>query len=172
MAHCVNRTSHDLVECRALHGALSRLEPCAVKVACTVLRGRGGGNATSLPDSSHCGRWGAPQYRAVLRPQDGRATNRLSPSAGRKGDCDASRFASRAWRHSDRARLIPQRAVLLHDGAIPLPVEPQRLLDPVVCRVSGQFVDHVEKRLTASRGLPQMVARVPHSSPVRAKDRP
>jgi hypothetical protein len=46
----VNRTSHDLVECRVLRGALSRLEPCAVKVACTVLRGRGDGNVTSLPD--------------------------------------------------------------------------------------------------------------------------
>jgi hypothetical protein len=32
------------------HGAFSRLEPCAVKVASTVLRGRGGGNVTSLPD--------------------------------------------------------------------------------------------------------------------------
>ena len=36
--------------CRALHGALPRLEPCAVKVARTVLRGRGGGNVASLPD--------------------------------------------------------------------------------------------------------------------------
>jgi hypothetical protein len=35
---------------RVLHGAFSRLEPCAVKVACTVLRGRGGGNATLPPD--------------------------------------------------------------------------------------------------------------------------
>ena len=35
---------------RVFHGALSRLEPCAVKVACTVLRGRGGSNATPLPD--------------------------------------------------------------------------------------------------------------------------
>jgi len=33
-----------------LHGALSRLEPCAVKIACTVLRGRGGSNVTPLPD--------------------------------------------------------------------------------------------------------------------------
>jgi hypothetical protein len=29
---------------------LSRLEPCAVKVASTVLRGLGGGNAAWLPD--------------------------------------------------------------------------------------------------------------------------
>ena len=35
---------------RVLHGAFSRLEPSAVKVACSVLRGRGGGNATPLPD--------------------------------------------------------------------------------------------------------------------------
>jgi hypothetical protein len=40
--------SHD----RVLHGALSRLEPCAVKVARTVLRGRGDGNVALLPD--HC----------------------------------------------------------------------------------------------------------------------
>ena len=33
-------------------GTLSRLEPCAVKVASTVLRGRGGGNAAPLPDKS------------------------------------------------------------------------------------------------------------------------
>lgn len=35
---------------RVLHGALSRLEPCAMKVASTVLRGRGGGNVALLPD--------------------------------------------------------------------------------------------------------------------------
>ena len=33
---------------RVLHGAFGWLEPCAVKVACTVLRGGGGGNAASL----------------------------------------------------------------------------------------------------------------------------
>ena len=64
MAHRVNRTSHDLVECRVLHSTLSRLEPCAVKVACTVLRGRGGGNATSLPDSSHI--WSAPHCKGKI----------------------------------------------------------------------------------------------------------
>ena len=37
---------------RVHYGALSRLERCAVKVARTVLRGRGGGNATPLPDIS------------------------------------------------------------------------------------------------------------------------
>ncbi len=37
-------------EHRLLHGALSRLEPSAVKVAWSVLRGRGGGNVTLLPD--------------------------------------------------------------------------------------------------------------------------
>jgi hypothetical protein len=36
-----------------LRGAFSRLEPCAVKVARTVLRGRGGGNVTLLPDVRH-----------------------------------------------------------------------------------------------------------------------
>jgi hypothetical protein len=30
-----------------------RLEPCAVKVACRVLRGGCGGNVASLPDSAH-----------------------------------------------------------------------------------------------------------------------
>ena len=35
---------------RLCHRGLSRLEPCAVKVASTVLRGLGGGNATRLPD--------------------------------------------------------------------------------------------------------------------------
>ena len=35
---------------RLCHRGLSRLEPCAVKVASTVLRGLGGGNATWLPD--------------------------------------------------------------------------------------------------------------------------
>jgi hypothetical protein len=33
-----------------LHGAFSRLEPCAVKVASTVLRGRGDRKVTLLPD--------------------------------------------------------------------------------------------------------------------------
>ena len=33
---------------RVLHGALKRLEPCAGKLASTVLRGGGGGNAASL----------------------------------------------------------------------------------------------------------------------------
>jgi hypothetical protein len=44
------RLSHTPVEHRVLNGAFSRLEPCAVKVACTVLRGRGDGNITPLPD--------------------------------------------------------------------------------------------------------------------------
>ena len=35
---------------RLCQRGLSRLEPCAVKVASTVLRGLGGGNATWLPD--------------------------------------------------------------------------------------------------------------------------
>jgi hypothetical protein len=38
-----------------LDGILSRLEPCAVKVACTVLRGRGDGNVTLLPDPVESG---------------------------------------------------------------------------------------------------------------------
>ena len=37
-------------ERRVLHGALSRLERCAVKAARTVLKGRGGGDVTLLPD--------------------------------------------------------------------------------------------------------------------------
>ena len=35
---------------RALSRAFERLEPCAVKVARTVLRGGSGGNIASLPD--------------------------------------------------------------------------------------------------------------------------
>jgi len=35
---------------RVLHGALPRLEPGAVKVARRVLKGRGGGDVTPLPD--------------------------------------------------------------------------------------------------------------------------
>jgi hypothetical protein len=50
MACLVNRLSVHLVECRVLHGTLPRLEPCSVKVALTVRRGRGGGNAIPLPD--------------------------------------------------------------------------------------------------------------------------
>ena len=50
MAFLVTRPNHYPVDRRVLHGALSRLEPCAVKIACTVLRGRGGSNATLLPD--------------------------------------------------------------------------------------------------------------------------
>ena len=44
------RLSFYPVDHRVPRGAFSRLEPCAVKVACTVLRGRGDGNVTSLPD--------------------------------------------------------------------------------------------------------------------------
>jgi hypothetical protein len=50
MAHLVTRLSHHPVDRWVLHGTFSRLEPCAVKIACTVLRGRGGSNATPLPD--------------------------------------------------------------------------------------------------------------------------
>jgi len=46
------RLSHIPVDHQVLRGAFSRLEPCAVKVARTVLRGRGGGNVTLLPDGS------------------------------------------------------------------------------------------------------------------------
>jgi len=52
MARYVTRLSHNPVDRRVLHGAFSRLEPCAVKVASTVLRGRGDGNVTLLPDGS------------------------------------------------------------------------------------------------------------------------
>ena len=41
-----------LVNRRVPHGALPRLERCAVKVARTVLKGRGGGDVTPLPDIS------------------------------------------------------------------------------------------------------------------------
>ena len=40
---------------RVLHGALSRLEPCAGKLARPVLRGLGGGNVTRLPDTARSG---------------------------------------------------------------------------------------------------------------------
>ena len=48
------------VDHRVLYGAFSRLEPCAVKVARMVLRGRGDGNVTSLPDGS------VPHYSVLL----------------------------------------------------------------------------------------------------------
>ena len=35
---------------RMLHGILSMLELCEVKVSCTVLRGLGAGNSPRLPD--------------------------------------------------------------------------------------------------------------------------
>ena len=50
MARSMTRLSHIPVDHRVLRGAFSRLEPCAVKVARTVLRGRGDGNVTLLPD--------------------------------------------------------------------------------------------------------------------------
>jgi hypothetical protein len=40
---------------RPVKGAFEWLEPCAVKVACAVLRGLGGSNAPRLPD--HCFRF-------------------------------------------------------------------------------------------------------------------
>ena len=52
MAHVVTRLSHTPVDHRVLRGAFSRLEPCAVKVASTVLRGRGDRKVTLLPDTS------------------------------------------------------------------------------------------------------------------------
>ena len=50
MAPLVTRLSQIPVDHRVPCGALSRLEPCAVKVACTVLRGQGDSNVTPLPD--------------------------------------------------------------------------------------------------------------------------
>ncbi len=35
---------------RVPQGAFERLEPCEGRLSCTVLRGRGGGNAALLPD--------------------------------------------------------------------------------------------------------------------------
>jgi hypothetical protein len=52
MAPTVTRLSYYPVDRRVPHGAFSRLEPCAMKVASTVLRGRGDGNVTLLPDGS------------------------------------------------------------------------------------------------------------------------
>jgi len=52
MAHHVTRPSHNPVDRRVLHGAFSRLEPCAVKVASTVLRGRGDRKVALLPDEN------------------------------------------------------------------------------------------------------------------------
>lgn len=45
------RRIHHPADRRVLYGAFPRLEPCAGKLARTVLRGRGGGNVTLLPDS-------------------------------------------------------------------------------------------------------------------------
>ena len=42
---------------RLCHWGLSRLEPCAVKVASTVLRGLGGGNVAWLPDPPDAAAW-------------------------------------------------------------------------------------------------------------------
>jgi len=59
---------------RVLHGALPRLEPGAVKVARRVLRGRGGGNVTPLPDKSErnllaaegcCPRWPVLKFTSL-----------------------------------------------------------------------------------------------------------
>jgi hypothetical protein len=44
---------------------LSRLEPCAVKVASTVLRGLGGGNAAWLPDPAT----GGPGFTVKVHSQ-------------------------------------------------------------------------------------------------------
>ena len=44
------RLSHRPVDHRVLHGALSRLEPGAGKLARRVLRGPGDGDVTRLPD--------------------------------------------------------------------------------------------------------------------------
>ena len=46
------RLSHIPVDHQVLRGAFSRLEPCAVKVARTVLKKQGGGNVTLLPDGT------------------------------------------------------------------------------------------------------------------------
>lgn len=50
MAHYVTRPSQSPVDRRMLRGAFARLEPCAVKVARTVLRGRDDRKVTLLPD--------------------------------------------------------------------------------------------------------------------------
>ena len=50
MAFLVTRPSHRPVDLRVLHGALSRLEPGAGKLARRVLRGPGDGDVTRLPD--------------------------------------------------------------------------------------------------------------------------
>jgi len=50
MAFLVTRLSHRPVDHRVLHGALSRLEPGAGKLARRVLRGGVGRKARPLPD--------------------------------------------------------------------------------------------------------------------------
>ena len=50
MAFLVTRHRHCPVDYRVLHGALSRLEPGAGKLARRVLRGPGDGDVTRLPD--------------------------------------------------------------------------------------------------------------------------
>ena len=66
MARYVTRLSHNPVDRRVLHGAFSRLEPWAVKVASTVLRGRGDGNLTLLPDGSDP--FSSPPTGALYKP--------------------------------------------------------------------------------------------------------
>jgi len=46
------------------HTALVRLEPCAVKVACTVLRGGNDGNVIALPGANRLKAAGVPPTQA------------------------------------------------------------------------------------------------------------
>jgi len=64
MAFLVTRHSHYPVDHQVLHGALSRLEPGAGKLARRVLRGPGDGDVTRLPDWPAA--WDAPK---VLPPE-------------------------------------------------------------------------------------------------------
>ena len=63
------RLSHRPVDHRVLHGALSRLEPGAGKLARRVLRGPGDGDVTRLPDYAPSLR---SPWRAAMEADEGR----------------------------------------------------------------------------------------------------
>ena len=104
------------VDRRVPHGALSRLEPCAVKVARTVLRGLGGGNVTQLPDYPEPTPGGltggvpitsVTVRRPIAADQPGPRDRLPSPRSGRWGSQTKSR---RAYEEQLLVRLLPMAA--------------------------------------------------------------
>ena len=115
----VTRLSHNPVDRRVLHGAFSRLEPCAVKVASTVLRGRGDRKVTPLPD-------GAPLVAASLAcnswslfRHDSRTVPAGSLMAQGENPCRAALPGGRPDDRLGQVRLGPKGVVLLGHGLFP-----------------------------------------------------